>query len=101
MARNGRRAGPCSTAPVVAAKTAPWHGHWNCDAANCTGHPWCVHVASNATNRPREGWSTYAGSPVAGSVNEAAPPTGTAAAGPIGVPGTAAAAVDGGAGLVG
>jgi hypothetical protein len=59
-----------------------------------------VQLASKATKRPREGCTTNAGSPVLGSVNDAAPPTGTPDAGPIRVP-IVVEAVVGGAALVG
>jgi hypothetical protein len=78
---------------VAASNAAPWHGHWNWDPANCSGQPWWAQVASNATKRPRLGWTMYAGSPVPGSVNEAAPPTGTDDADPIAAPTTVTAVV--------
>jgi hypothetical protein len=45
-----------------------------------------VHIALKAAKWPWAGWTTKAGSPVVGSENEAAPPTGTLAAVPIGDP---------------
>src|SRR5579859_2764496 len=81
-------AGPTSTAPVLALNCDPWHGQ----AITCavgsypTVQPACGHTASKATNWPERGWITIEGSPVAGSLNEAACPTGTSAAGPMAVP---------------
>ena len=51
-----------------------------------TVQPACGHTASKATNLPAVAWTTIEGSPVRGSVNDAAPPTGTSLAGPIAVP---------------
>ena len=44
-------------------------------------HPACGQTASKATNRPGLGWTTRDGSPVDGSVNDAAPPAGTGSPG--------------------
>src|SRR5215472_8921914 len=62
-----------------------------------TVQPACGHTASKATKLPDFGCTTREGSPVAGSVNCAAPPTGTELAGPILVP----AGVGGGLVVVG
>src|SRR5579872_3127157 len=81
-------AGPTSTAPVLALNCDPWHGQTItlAVASYPTVQPACGHTASKATNWPERGWTTIDGSPVAGSWNEAACPTGTSAAGPIAVP---------------
>src|SRR5215471_8285464 len=81
-------AGPTSTAPVAALNCEPWHGQTRTaeDWSYPTVQPACGHTASKATNFPALGWITIEGSPVRGSVNDAAPPTGTSLAGPIAVP---------------
>src|SRR5215472_1944979 len=80
-------AGPVSTAPVAALNCEPWQGHtmMAADRSYSTVHPACGHTASKATNLSALGWITMAGSPLAGSVNDAAPPTGTSLADPIAV----------------
>src|SRR5215472_10146602 len=82
-------AGPVSTAPVAALNCEPWHGQTRTaeDWSYPTVQPACGHTASKATNFPAVGWITIEGSPVRGSVKDAAPPTGTSLAGPIAVPG--------------
>src|SRR5215469_17994026 len=81
-------AGPTSTAPVAGLNSEPWHGQtmtaefWSYP----TVQPACGHTASNATNLSALAWITIDGSPVRGSVNDAAPPTGTSCAGPIALP---------------
>src|SRR3974390_264674 len=81
-------AGPVSTAPVAALNCEPWHGQTMtaADGSYPTVQPACGHTASKATNFPAVAWITIAGSPVRGSVNDAAPPTGTSLAGPSAVP---------------
>src|SRR5579862_5127251 len=81
-------AGPDSTAPVAALNCEPWHGQTMTAAAWSypTVQPACGHTASKATNFPALAWITIDGSPVRGSLNDAAPPTGTSLAGPIAVP---------------
>src|SRR5215472_10873598 len=81
-------AGPVSTAPVAALNCDPWHGQTMtaADWSYPTVQPACGHTASKATNFPAVAWITIAGSPVPGSVNDAAPPTGTSLAGPSAVP---------------
>src|SRR5215472_11635585 len=81
-------AGPVSTAPVAALNCEPWHGQTRTaeDWSYPTVQPACGHTASKATNFPAVGWITIEGSPVRGSLNDAAPPTGTSLAGPIAVP---------------
>ena len=98
MRRRGAFAGPCSTLPVAASNWAPWQGHWKVVPAYLTGQPSWVHDASKATNWPAAGCTTNPGSPVSGSVNAAAPPTGTAEVGPSVVmpAGAGAGCVDGG-----
>src|SRR6516225_2386726 len=88
MGRKPVRAGPVSTAPVAALNCEPWHGQTMtvADGSYPTVQPACGHAASKATNFPAVAWITIAGSPVRGSVNDAAPPTGTSLAGPIAVP---------------
>src|SRR6202011_2598476 len=81
-------AGPTSTAPVLVLNCDPWHGQTITFAGGSypTVQPACGHTASKATNWPERGWITIDGSPVAGSWNEAACPTGTSAAGRMAVP---------------
>src|SRR5450756_1432894 len=81
-------AGPASTAPVAALNCEPWHGQMMraADWSYSTEQPACGHTASKATNLPAVAWITIEGSPVRGSVNDAAPPAGTSLAGPIAVP---------------
>jgi hypothetical protein len=57
--------------------------------------PACGHTASKATNLRESGRITMHGSPEAGSVKEAACPTGTSRAGPMAVPGGALAGLRG------
>src|SRR5580704_1048970 len=81
-------AGPLSTAPVAALNCEPWHGQTMTAAvwSYPTVQPACGHTASKAANFPALAWITIEGSPVRGSANDAAPPTGTSLAGPIAVP---------------
>src|SRR3954466_5450365 len=51
-----------------------------------TVQPACVHTALNAANFPAARHTIQAGSPVAGSLNSAASPTGTAVTGPTLMP---------------
>ncbi len=85
---NGEGAGPPSTAPVVALKIEPWQGQTNASfcESNCTRHPARVQMVENARNWPLAGWDENAGMPCAGSVNDAAPPTGKSLAVPSRVP---------------
>src|SRR6266567_5619965 len=83
-------AGPDSTAPVFPSNVDAWHGQKNVPLWNSTVQPACVHTALNALYWSALRWTTYAGWPLAGSVNEAAPPSGTWEAAPIAVPWTAA-----------
>src|SRR5258708_726934 len=81
-------AGPVSTAPEAALNCEPGHGQTMtaADWSYWTVQPACGHTASKATNLPAVAWITIEGSPVRGSANDAAPPTGTSLAGPIAVP---------------
>jgi len=81
-------AGPCSTAPVVALNTDPWHGQAKTSfvPSNWTVQPACGQIAEKARKSPSVTWTTRAGTCWAGSVKLAAPPIGTSAAGPISVP---------------
>jgi len=99
-------AGPCSTAPVVALNTEPWHGQAKTSfvQSNWTVQPAWGQTAEKARNWPRSTWTTRAGTCWAGSVKLAAPPMGTLAAAPIAVPwgtrATGPAVVAGGPALV-
>src|SRR3974390_537877 len=86
-------AGPISTSPVLPLNSDPWQGHTKSFPAwsHSTTQPAWGHMASKARKVPAWGWITRAGSPLAGSVNDAAPPSGTALAGPTAVPAGGAA----------